>query len=183
MNTIMPSRLALVAAATLCIGCADHAPSAPSRPVRISTAAANRLSDETFNPDLEQALATMRAATAPYHDVQNALNDGYVLRNPCEAEEDGAVGAIYANRTRVRDGKIDPALPDGLIYESTPDGPRLVGIELLMPYDLWQNPNPPTFFGATFQRENGPGAFALHVWLWLHNPDGMFAESNSRVTC
>jgi hypothetical protein len=179
----MPFRLALVAAATLFAGCADHTPSAPSRPVGIAAAAANRQSDQTFNPDLQQALATMRAATAPYHDIQNALNDGFVLRNPCEVAEDGAVGAIYTIRSRVRDGKIDPALPDGLIYERAPDGPRLAGIELAMPYDLWQDPNPPTFFGATFQREDGPRAFALHVWLWVNNPDGMFAESNSRVTC
>jgi hypothetical protein len=184
VNTTMPFRLALVGAATLCAGCADHMPSAPSRPAGIAAAAPSRQSDETFNPDLEQALATMRAATAQYHDIQNALNDGFVLRVACGAEaEGGSMGALYANRTRARDGKIDPALPDGLIYENAPDGPRLVGVELIMPYALWPSADPPTFFGATFQREDEPGVFGLHVWIWQHNPNGMFAEGNPRVTC
>lgn len=184
MNTIMPIRLVLVAAATLCAGCTDHTPSAPSRPVGIAAPAANRKSDEALSPDLEQALATMRAATAQYHDIQNALNDGFVLRLECgsEAEGDG-MGALYANRTRVRDGRIDPALPDGLIYEPTSDGARLVGVEFLMPYALWPSVDPPTFFGATFQREDEGGVFGLHVWIWLHNPNGMFAEANPGVTC
>jgi hypothetical protein len=185
VNTSMPYRLALVAAATLCAGCADHTPSAPSRPAGIAAATANRQSDETFNPELEQALATMRAVTAKYHDLQTALNDGFALRLECGVadEGDGFMGALYANRDRTRDGKIDPALPDGLIYGVTPDGPKLAGIELLMPYALWSDPNPPTFFGATFQREDEPRVFGLHVWLWEHNPNGMFAKVNPRVTC
>ena len=183
--TAIPLRLALVAAATLCAACADHPPSAPSRPNGIAAAEANRQVDETFTPDLQEALATMRAATAKYHDIQNALNDGFAFRVPCGApgEGDEPVGAIYTKPTHVRDGKIDPALPDGLIYEPTPDGPRLVGVELLMPYALWPSAEPPTFVGTPFMREDEPHAFALHVWIWLNNPNGMFAESNPRVTC
>jgi len=146
-------------------------------------ATANRQSDVTLNPDLEQALATMRGATAPYHDIQNALNDGYRLALECGADDegDGFMGALYSNPTRVRDGKIDPALPDGLIYEPTPDGPRLVGVEFIMPRALWPNTEPPMFFGNPFMDE-GP-RFGLHVWLWRHNPNGMFAKVNPRVTC
>lgn len=25
--------------------------------------------------------------------------------------------------------------------------------------------------------------FALHAWIWLDNPAGMFAETNPRVSC
>ena len=113
------------------------------------------------------------------------MNDGFAFRLPCGSplEGDEPLGAIYTNRTRARDGKIDPALPDGLIYEPTPDGLRLVGVELIMPSDLWSNPDLPSFFGHTFHVENAGNTLALHVWLWLNNPDGMFAESNPRVTC
>ena len=52
-----------------------------------------------------------------------------------------------------------------------------------MPYDLWTNPDPPTFFGIPFEREDGFGVYGLHVWLWLHNPDGMFEETNPHVSC
>ena len=182
--TPIPLRLALVAAATLCAACADHSPSGPSRPIGVAAATASRQVDEALNSELKQTLATMRAATAKYHDVQNALNDGFVPRLECGAEPEGAgMGALYVNADRVRDGKIDPALPDVLIYENTPDGPRLVAVELIMPYALWTNADPPTFFGTPFMREDEPRSFGLHVWLWLNNPNGMFAESNPGVTC
>jgi hypothetical protein len=183
VNTTTFFRLNVVAAATFVAACSDKTALGPSRPPAIAPAA-NRQSDETLNPDLEQALATMRAATARYHDIQNALNDGFALRHVCQtAGDDGLTGDVYANRTRVRDGRIDPSLPDGLIYEPTPDGPRLVGVELVMPYTLWTNPDPPTFFGTPFQREDGFGVYGLHVWIWLHNPNGMLEETNPNVQC
>jgi len=181
MNNRMPFRLAIAVGVALSAACGDRAPLAPSS--RTAQRASSRQIDDA-NPELNQALATMRAATAPYHDVQNALNDGFLLRHPClAAGDDGLTGDIYTKRSRSRDGVIDPSLPDGLIYEHTPDGPRLVGIELIMPYDLWTNPDPPTFFGTPFEREDGFCVFGLHVWLWLHNPNGMFEENNPNVSC
>jgi hypothetical protein len=32
-------------------------------------------------------------------------------------------------------------------------------------------------------RIEGAGIWALHVWLWKHNPSGMFADWNPNVTC
>ena len=108
---------------------------------------------------------------------------GFVLRHACGAPGDDEPITIYANRARARDGRIDPALPDALIYEPTSDGLRLVGVELVMPYALWTSPEPPTFFGTSFEREDTFGVFGLHVWIWRHNPNGMFEENNPRVTC
>jgi hypothetical protein len=45
------------------------------------------------------------------------------------------------------------------------------------------DPAPPEFLGNTFQNEDEFGAWALHVWIWRHNPDGMFAPINPNVTC
>jgi hypothetical protein len=28
-----------------------------------------------------------------------------------------------------------------------------------------------------------PEHYDLHVWLWKHNPEGMFAQFNPRVSC
>src|SRR5262249_7239172 len=103
VTTAMLYRLSLVAAATLVAACSDKTPLGPSGRSAIAPPAANRQSDEVVNPDLEQALAAMRAATAPYHDIQNALNDGFALRITCLAPgEDELVGDIYTNRTRAR---------------------------------------------------------------------------------
>ena len=41
----------------------------------------------------------------------------------------------------------------------------------------------PGFLGATFQREEEFGVFGLHAWVWRDNPNGLFAETNPRVSC
>ncbi|MEP7348218.1 MAG: hypothetical protein ABI877_23330, partial [Gemmatimonadaceae bacterium] len=105
--------------------------------------------------------------------------------HPCENRPgEGPVGTVYVNLDRLVDGVIDPELPDALIYE--PDGREhltLVGVEFAIPYPMWTDPNPPTFLGATFQPEDEFGVFALHAWVWRFNPEGLFAETNPRVTC
>jgi hypothetical protein len=85
---------------------------------------------------------------------------------------------------RLLDGAIDPSLPDGLIYEPrTNSPPQLVAVEFAVPYALWTGSQPPTFLGATFQREDEFGVFGLHVWIWRDNPNGLFAETNPNVSC
>ena len=38
-------------------------------------------------------------------------------------------------------------------------------------------------FGETFHRNDGAGLWVLHVWLWNHNPAGLFADWNPTVSC
>jgi hypothetical protein len=92
---------------------------------------------------------------------------------------------LYVHMGRLTDGAIDPTAPDALLYEPGAAGgpPTLVGVELAVPYALWTGEAPPTFLGATFQREDEFGVFGLHVWVWRDNPEGLFAESHPRVTC
>jgi hypothetical protein len=88
---------------------------------------------------------------------------------------------VYYHPRRLLDGAIDPALPDALIYEPRADGePRLVGVEFAIPNTGQATP---TLLGATFQREDEFGVFALHAWVWKHNPEGLFAETNRNVSC
>lgn len=181
MKNPMLASLASILTATMFAACSNKVPTAPNRMSAIAAIAADR-QDASLNPDFAVALATMRAATAKYHDVQKAVDDGFALAHACGAPGDEEP-TIYANRARVMDGKIDPSLPDALIYEPTSNGPRLVGVELVIPYALWTSPEPPTFFGTPLEREDGPGVFGLHVWIWLHNPNGMLEEINPRVTC
>lgn len=62
---------------------------------------------ETLNQELAQA----RAATAKYHDVANAIADGYVEFGDNESGE----GVHYANFSLV-DGVFDINHPDLLLY-------------------------------------------------------------------
>jgi hypothetical protein len=169
MTTTIPHSLgrslAVVAVAALLAGCDDDDPTAP-------------------DPTAE-AVATLRQATERYHDLNAALADGFVFLHGCENRPDeGPVGTVYVHMGRLTDGAIDPASPEALIYEPTSNGsPALVGIEFAIPYPLWTEQEPPEFLGATFQREDEFGVFGLHVWVWRDNPEGLFAESNPRVSC
>lgn len=130
-------------------------------------------------------LATLRRATARYHDLDAALADGFVFLSPCEVRGDeGAVGIMYVHFARLLDGRADPATPDALIYEPGNGGrPRLVAVELAIAYPHWTADEPPTFQGVEFEREDEFGVYGLHVWLWRRNPNGMFAETNPHVSC
>ena len=170
----------LAAAAALLGGCVDRAPVAPdAKPAASSAPLALRQAAEE-----ERAVATLRRVTARYHDLDVAKSEGFVLLHECENRPDeGPVGAVYYNPGRLLDGKIDPASPDALIYEPPRrDGgqPKLVGAEFAT---LDAGQPAPEFLGHTFQREEEFGVFGLHVWIWRHNPEGMFEEANPTVSC
>ena len=168
----------VVSAAVLLSGCADATPLAPDlRPAAVAQRAAQPAGENA-------TLATLRRATARYHNLNAAIADGFVFLHGCEVRPDeGPVGSLYVHFGRLLDGVIDPAAPDGLIYEPGGSHPKLVGVELAVPYPLWTGQAPPALHGTAFQREDEFGVFALHVWIWRDNPEGLFAETNPRVSC
>lgn len=161
--------LALLAA------CSDNAPAAPDRFMAKEPpfAARSEMNAATVS-------TTLQRVTARYHNLQAALDDDFVLLHPCEARDEGAVGTVYVNFVRLLDGQIDPELPDALIYEPHKDGLKLVGAEFAV---LDTGQPAPGFLGVTFQREEEFGVFGLHAWVWRDNPNGLFAETNPRVSC
>ena len=172
--------LAIVAAAAVFAACAADEPLAPDR-----TAAGPAQLATLPGPDTDGAIATLQRVTARYHNLKAALDDDFVLLHPCEARGDeGPVGTVYINIARLMDGVIDPESPDALIYEPAKNGAlNLVGVEFAIPKPLWTGAELPTFLGATFQSEDEFGVYALHAWVWRHNPEGLFAETNPRVSC
>jgi hypothetical protein len=159
-------------------GCADQPPLAPDTEQSGHTQLAM-----SVRANVGDVLATLQRVTARYHNLDAALADGFVLLHPCEERgEEGPVGAVYAHFGRVLDGVIDAELPDALIYEPSKNGQsKLVGVEFAQPYPF--APEAPVFMGQTFQAEDEFGVWALHIWVWRHNPEGMFAESNPNVSC
>jgi len=173
--------LVLAAATSLTMAACDaETPSAPGSDRDFEAAF-------TTHPGVAQyhaILAELRRVTARYHNLNAAIADGFVFRHGCEIRPTGAVGTVYVKFAHALDGKIDPSKPDGLLYEPAQNGRlKLTGVELAIPYALWTEPEPPQFLGATFQREDELGVFGLHVWIWRHNPDGMLAPANPRVSC
>jgi hypothetical protein len=179
----------LVAVLPLLAACADNPPMEPAVPpaaLQMEPAIAAQASRiPAF--DALRAIVTIMASTARYHDLNAAIADGFVLLHPCEVRPgEGPVGIVYVNMDRLLDGRIDPAKVDALVYEParlSSGRPKLVAAEFAVPFALWTQPEPPTFLGQTFQREDEFGVFALHVWVWRHNPEGLFAETNPRVSC
>ena len=139
-------------------------------------------------------LEKVRAATERYKEVFNATGDGFVVGTPCVSGPDfGAMGVHYVRMDRVKSGVLAANQPQALIYEPLAGGgQRLVGVEYIILAEPWDNahPNsPPALDGnlfnlvATPNRFGLPAFYELHVWAWEHNPNGNFADWNTRVVC
>ena len=93
------------------------------------------------------------------------------------------MGYHYGNPDYI-DGTVDAMKPEVLVYEPMRNGQlRLVAVEYIVPIPLWQDAEAPMLFGQHFHLNEMAGIWALHVWLWKHNPSGMFADWNPNVTC
>jgi hypothetical protein len=137
------------------------------------------------------AFAVVRSATARYHRVDVAIADGYLPDTPCMFSTAGARGHLYTNRPLI-DGVVDASQPELLLYEPTKNGElRLVGVAFLVVAAAWDavNSTPPTLGGQEFTDRRLPptGApfpnYILFAWVWRHNPDGLHALFNPRVSC
>jgi hypothetical protein len=130
-------------------------------------------------------LATARRATAPFHNLDKAMAAGWDedITGCMEHPELGGMGHHYA-KLEIFDGTLDAALPQALVYEPQRNGRlRLVALEYLVPIGAWTDDDPPMLFDQEFARDDGIGFWLLHAWIWHHNPAGMFADWNPRVSC
>lgn len=81
--------------------------------------------------DLNQELADARAATARYHDLETAFEEGYAVMplGPCHAGPNGAIGISYVNVLRFVDPAVTGLEPEFLNYIPIGDGNlRLVSV-------------------------------------------------------
>jgi len=135
------------------------------------------------SPDTQ--LQAARTATAAYRDVARAKAAGYAALSVSSCMP--GVGLHFVNLRLLVDGAVDPSRPEYLLYEPRRGGGyTLVGLE----YELFAAGHArPTLFGQAFEgpiTENIPGLprhYALHVWLYRPNPQGLFAPSNPNVRC
>ncbi|MGB2571822.1 hypothetical protein ACPFP2_25710 [Micromonospora citrea] len=190
MNRITSSLLAVCLGATAAaVGAssasahAEHAaPTNPGGPI-------GRTAPGSTSVDL----AVTRAATARYHDVATAVAEGFAPAPHCaELPGVGGMGYHYVNEANMHDGVFDITRPEILLYSPGPAGLRLAGVEYMSvdaDQDLATDDDRPTLYGVPFDgpmpgHEPGmPVHYDLHVWLWLDNPDGMFAVWNPRLSC
>lgn len=177
MTHTVSRTLTVVLAASLLTACSNEAPIAPRQQPAVGASPTSLVAEN--NKDL----ATIRAATARYHDLNVALQEGFQLLHECEVRDEGPVGEVYYHFDRLVDGVIDPQAPDALVYEPGRAGepPTLVAAEFAIPMAMVQQA--PQFQGVTFQPEPEFGVYGLHVWVWRDNPNGIFSETNPRLSC
>src|SRR5262249_55908853 len=133
-----------------------------------------------LSPTTLQELAAARSATAKYHDVQQAIADGYVSIDLYLSGE----GFHYVNFSYI-DGTFDPARPQVLLYVPVPgeDRLQLVGLEYLVPLNLSVGPLEGFTGDSDVWREDseGFGFWETNAWVWMHNPEGIFAHDNPLI--
>jgi hypothetical protein len=142
------------------------------------TSAATFVVDDLSAPTLQE-LATARAATAKYHDVDRALADGYINVNDYEPGE-----GFHFVKPPLIDGNFSPDEPEILLYAPVPNENRLelVAVEYAVPLAL--SATAPSGFSGdadTWRVNDEHGVWEMTAWVWLHNSNGMFAHTNPRV--
>jgi hypothetical protein len=121
----------------------------------------------------------------------------------------GGMGVHYVNPKLIADPAIDPKAPEALVYSPAKDGTlHLAALEYLVAKAAWDDNRTPLFVGVNlpsaqtthssapelfknkpFDTNTAPNRFGLpafysqHVWVWKHNPDGLVAMWNPRVSC
>ena len=182
MIRLAAAALAAVAISSLAIG---------------STVAA---SDE-HNDSTRAKLHEVREATEKFRSLARAEAKGYgqppapAPLHECISSLDntGAMGFHFINGGLL-DGKLSMRHPEVLVYAPNEDGKlRLVALEYVIFQSDWYAHHAagtmPKLFGQMFMatgfpnRYAIPAFFSLHVWLYKHNPAGMFAPFNPNVSC
>lgn len=142
------------------------------------------------SPALQLEIAALREATARFHRLEVALQEGYEPFGGCFSDPSGGMGFHYSNPELIADPAVDPLHPELLLYEKAEGGAmRLVGVEYIAFQAAWHalgHRQAPKLFGQRFHLNTTllPEPFyLLHVWPWKHNPSGRFADWNPRVTC
>jgi hypothetical protein len=136
--------------------------------------------------------------------VDVAEADGYVAAGGCAESPDGGMGIHYLNPNKLMGPpKIDH--PPILLYAPSADGLVLAGVEYMQPIIQDGAPyvapetepprqdsvgEPPLLFeGHPFDgpmpghEEGMPWHYDQHVWLFVENPNGMFAAWNPSISC
>lgn len=170
-------------------------------PIAVSAADAPSLRPEhgtqSYRPPRQPTtlVEKVRHATSRYRDLKVALYEHWTPATPCvSGPNTGAMGVHFVLPERLGDAAVYANAPEALIYEPQPDGSmRLVGVEFILFAANWTAAHPeggaPKLEGHLMNYVGAPNRYGLdafyelHVWAWEDNPEGSFADWNTRVSC
>jgi hypothetical protein len=172
-----------IASLFLITGCNKESPATEAGVEALKAAVANETTTESFKSSnlshaTLQELMQARAATARYHNIENALADGYENINVVLPN----MGYHFMKTTWV-DATFEVTKPEILVYNKQENGRmQLVAVEYAVPLNLSANA-PAGFTGNqdVWTANTGFGLWLLHAWIWYENPDGVFNATNPAV--
>jgi len=171
--------LALLASVlVLTTSCTKDEPETSKPAPAIKETVASRTSSD------EQLWKDVKKATSRFHSTTQAIAAGYVPETHCVSIPGvGGMGMHWVNPALV-DGVYDPLQPEAVLYAPGPDGkPQLIALEYIV---MNTGQAAPSFGSQPFDVNGVPGMpphWSLHVWLYKHNPAGMFQPFNPDVSC
>jgi hypothetical protein len=136
----------------------------------------------------------IRDATKRFTDVDAAIAAGYLPSEECAAAPGlGGMGYHYVNPALAGDAKVDPTMPEILVYYRDSNGRlRLGAVEYFVAdadQDVTTDGDRPTLMGHPFDgpmpghSADMPVHYDLHAWVFKHNPAGELAAWNPAVAC
>jgi hypothetical protein len=179
-------RLAWLLTTVVLAPCAALRAQHEEHPTSARVAPADRPAARAMQPSVDADIARLRAATAPYRSLDAAVAVGYE-RNVARCISHPQLGGMgyHHENAGLLDGRLEVEHPEILVYRRAPNGAyELTGVEYEVPYAMAPRDSaPPTIMGQPLKRFDAIKMWYLHVWPWLENPSGMFADWNPSVSC
>jgi hypothetical protein len=170
----------LLGGIALLAGCTERVPTDASAQTQA------RAGSEVFSAQRQQDIATLKGVTEPFRNFARADSNGYSTAiTGCMVDPElGGMGFHYGNVGLI-DGTAQVDQPELLLYEPQTGGAlRLVAVEYIIPYTFVpRDAQAPVLFGEKFSQNDTFQLWGLHVWVWKHNPSGLFASWNPNVNC
>src|SRR6056297_145339 len=141
------------------------------------------------SPEVQAQLEDLFLSVLPLFNFDVAVAAGWdtIPGGECIESPMGGMGYHLQNLDQLANGQLNMLRPEALLYAPIEDGSlKFVGVEYIIPGDLWDDPEPPMFLEQPlhFNPNVGPaGIWALHVWVVEENPNGIFADWNPDVSC
>jgi hypothetical protein len=124
---------------------------------------------DDLGQDVNKQLAAARAATAKYHDVNEAIADGYVPLGTNPAEGD----AFELVNFNLIDCTLDATQPEALRYVESGGRLRLIAVEYAIPMACTATPPVNFLPGASeWEQEAGVPVWMTGVFVWSGNSAG-----------
>lgn len=141
-----------------------------------------------ISPQVQEQLDALQLSVLGFFNYDIAIAAGWdTILGECVESPMGGMGYHVHNMDQLLNGYLNLLRPEVLLYAPMEDGSmEFVGVEYIIPAELWTSEDPPVFLGRNlhFNPNVGPfGIWALHVWVGKTNTNGIFEDWNPDVSC